>query len=417
MFDIFEQIKEMEKVKTTIKDFCGNIAEIYNKYSKNKINTNGKFHSIKISKFSDGLVCVRYNFIRDLGDYVINDPNDEGDRSWEEDLQVVEEKICFPKNVFLGLTQPEEYSLEYVEQEIKKFVEEETQRMKKEEEREKLFSSFKSSSLSLNYAITPEEQFHIMLMAFLTDVRNCFNSYQWFANKYIRTEKYSHQVESTVKTILKNCYQDNEESLFSEVLGNLRSQVPAILQLWENNGDNCYYELDKMAEDIYDFNYCPHMNSKKYRAEAKEKVDNLINDLCQKGFIKSKTVPTDSRFKDYMLKYIAMCDTTYMIILRNGILKDFIVDFDSNNTLSNIYAICEKIFLLEADAVQHKDIIKPGDYKRIKYLVYIARDLIHFACQITTGMDTKQLEFYDIDNGFGVNLFEELREKFKRYDM
>ena len=172
-----------------------------------------------------------------------------------------------------------------------------------------------------------------------------------------------------------------------------------------------------MAEDIYDFNYCPHMNSKKYRTEAEEKVDNLINDLYQKGFIKSRTGSTDSRFKDYMLKYIAMCDTTYMIILRNGILKDFIVDFNSNNTLSNIYAICEKIFLLEADAVQHKDIIKPGDYKRIKYLVYVARDLTHFACQITNGMDTKQLEFYDIDNGFGVNLFEELREKFKRYDM
>lgn len=417
MTDIFEQIKEMEKVKTRIKEFCKDIVDIYNKYADNKMNTEGKLHSVKISKVSEDIIQVRYCFERDLGDYVLNDPNDEGDRDWEEDLQIVEEKICFPKNIFFGLTQSEEYSLEYVEQEIKKFVKEETQKIKKEEEREKLFSSFKSSNLSLNYAITPEEQFHTMLMAFLTDVRNCFNSYQWFANKYIKTEKYSHQVESTVKTILKNCYQDNEESLFSEVLGNLRSQVPAILQLWNNDGDNCYYELDKMAEDIYDFNYCPHMNSKKYRTEAKEKVDNLISDLYQKGFIKSRTGSADSRFKDYMLKYIAMCDTTYMIILRNGILKDFIVDFDSNNTLANIYAICNKIFLLEVDAVQHKDIIKPGDYKRIKYLVYVARDLTHLACQMTTGMDTKQLEFYDIDNGFGVNLFEELREKFKRYDI
>lgn len=284
-------------------------------------------------------------------------------------------------------------------------------------EQQETKTDFKSFSYRINYDVSVEEQFHIMLMAFLVDVRNCFNSYQWFANKYLKTEKYNHQVESTVKTILKNCYQDNEESLFSDVLGNLRSQVPAILQLWNNNGDNCYYELDKMAEDIYDFNYCPHMNSKKYRAEAKEKVDNLINDLYQKGFIELRIGPIDNRFKDYMLKYIAMYDTAYMIILRNGILKDFIVDFDSNNTLANIYAICNKIFLLEVDAVQHKDIIKPSDYQRIKYLVYVARDLIHLACQMTAGMDTRQLEFYDIDNGFGGNLFEELREKFKRYNM
>ena len=402
-------------------DFFGNhVVYTYvknNKYTENKINTEGELGTVKISKTDNNLVCVKYGFIRDFGSYVLNDPNNEGDRRWEENLQVVEETINFPENIFLGLIQSEEYSLEYVEEEIKNFVEQEMAKFKEEECREKLFSSFKSSIMNLNYGITPEEQFHIMLMSFLVDVRNCFNSYQWFANKYLETMKYNHQVESTVKNILKNCYQDNEESLFSEVLGNLRSQVPAILQLWNNDGDNCYYELDKMAEDIYDFNYCPHMNSKKYRVEAKVKVETLINDLYQKGFIKSRTIPTDSRFKDYMLKYIAMCDTTYMIILRNGILKDFIVDFDSNNTLNNIYAICEKIFLLETDAVQHKDIIKPGDYKRIKYLVYVARDLTHLACQMTTGMDTKQLEFYDIDNGFGVNLFEELREKFKRYDI
>lgn len=413
MTDIFEQVKEMEETKIKIKNFCKNIIEIYNKYAENKIDIDGKFQSVKISRKDEKFIRVQYNFVKDFGSYERNDPNDYGDRSWVENLKTVEKTIYFPESVFLGLTDPERYSNEYVEEELKIFAEQENKKVANA----KLLEDFTFFTLNSNYGVLPEEQFHTMLMAFMVDVRNCFNSYQWFANRYLETKKYSHQVESTVKTILKTCYQDNEESLFSEVLGNLRSQVPAILQLWNNDGDNCYYELDKMAEDIYDFNYCPHMNSKKYRTEAKEKVDNLISDLYQKGFIKSRTGPTDSRFKDYMLKYIAMCDTTYMIILRNGILKDFIVDFDSNNTLANIYAICNKIFLLEVDAVQHKDIIKPGDYKRIKYLVYVARDLTHLACQMTTGMDTKQLEFYDIDNGFGVNLFEELREKFKRYDI
>lgn len=417
MVDIVEQVKEIEKVKKKMKDFCVNIANMYNKYSENKINMEGTLHSVKIKRLSENVISIKYNFVRDLGNYVLDDPNDEGDRHWEENLTIVEETLNIPETVFFGLTEPDRYSLEYVEEEIKCFAENEIRKTKKELEIKELFNSFKSFSLNLHYGISVENQFHAMLMAFIIDVRNCFNSYQWFGNKYIDTKKYNHQVESTVKNILKNCYQNNEEALFSEVLGNLRSQVPAILQLWKNDGDNCYYELDKMAEDIYDFNYCPHMNSKKYRAEAKEKVNNLINDLFEKGFIASKRGPVDSTFQEYMLKYIAMCDTTYMIILRNGILKDFIVNFNSNNTLSNIYSICEKIFLLEVDAIQHKDIIKPGDYKRIKYFVYVARDLTHLACQMTSGMDTKQLEFYDIDNGFGVNLFEELREKFKRYDM
>lgn len=413
MNNVFEKIKKIEDANADKKAFCEKILKIYNEYSENKIGIDSQLKSTKISRKDENFIYVHYTFIHDFGSYDREDSNDYGNRIWNENLRMIEEKLCFPETVFYGLTEPDRYSMEYVEEEIKCFLENETLKLKNEEEREKLFSNFSAFMLNSNYGVTPEEQFHTMLMSFVLDLRNCFNSNQWFSNKYMETTKYSHQVESTVGTVLKNCYQNNEEFLFGEVIGNLRSQIPAILQLWENNGDNCYYELDKMAEDIYDFNYCPHMNSKKYRAEAKEKVDKLIEDLYQKGFIQSKTIPTDSKFKDYMIKYIAMYDTAYMIILRNGILKDFIVDFDSNNTLSNIYTICEKIYLLKLDVIQNKEIIKKEDIKMIDCFVSVARNLIEYACQMTFDMDTKQLEFYDIDNGFGVNLFKELKDKIK----
>ena len=151
MANIFEEVKEMQEVKTKVKKFCTDILVLYNKYTENKINTEGELGTVKISKTDNNLVCVKYGFIRDFGSYVLNDPNNEGDRRWEENLQVVEETINFPENIFLGLIQSEEYSLEYVEEEIKNFVEQEMAKFKEEECREKLFSSFKSSILNLNY--------------------------------------------------------------------------------------------------------------------------------------------------------------------------------------------------------------------------------------------------------------------------
>ena len=200
MLDIFEQIKEMEETKIKIKNFCKNIIEIYNKYAENKIDIEGKFQSVKISRKDEKFIRVQYNFVQDFGSYERNDPNDYGNRTWVENLKTVEKTIYFPESVFLGLTDPQRYSNEYVEEELKIFAEQENKKVANT----KLLEDFKSFTLNSNYGVLPEEQFHTMLMAFLTDVRNCFNSYQWFANKYLKTEKYSHQVESTVKNILKN---------------------------------------------------------------------------------------------------------------------------------------------------------------------------------------------------------------------
>ena len=148
MFDVIEQVKEMENVKNKMKDYCVNIANVYNKYSENKINMEGSLHSVKIKRLSENVISVKYNFIRDFGNYVLDDPNDEGDRHWEENLKVVENVLNVPETVFFGLTEPDRYSLEYVEEEIKCFAENEMKKIKKEEEIKQLFDSFKSFSLT-----------------------------------------------------------------------------------------------------------------------------------------------------------------------------------------------------------------------------------------------------------------------------
>lgn len=417
MLDIFEQVRDLQEVKSRINNFCKTIMNIYNKYSDEKVDMDEEIYSLKICRASEERISVTYVFLRDFGHFVLNDPNDEGDREWQEDLRTVEKTIYFPEKIFLGLIQPETYSSEYVEEELKKFINRENEKNKKQKESKEFIESFKAFTLSSDCDVSVEEQFHTMLVAFMIDVGKCFSVNKWFVNKYFETKEYSKHVQNTVRTVLKHYYSDKEQSLISGVFSDLKNEISVVLQLWDKSIDNYFYKLDNVAEDIYDFNYCSHMNSKKYRAIAKNEVENIIEELYKAEYINFRPITSDSGFNEYMLKYIAMYQTVSTTILKNGILKDLIVDFDSNNTLYNLYVICEKILMLEVDAITHKDSIKEEDYCIIDSLSKVAKDLIVLACQLTKDMERKKLEFYDIDDGFGRNLFEILRENFKDYDI